>query len=468
MGNQLKKEYEDISEQPSATGGLGLRWRLFQAKQKSNQQKVTIFWLDKKSIPKNLRNDRYFELFKQSVDRCYKIKHPYILKNTPNKQQAIFGGSKRDCSKESNGSGGGGGGGGDGTNSNQSSENVDPLIKQHKFGDLEIKLGLSELCEAVLFLHRDAHMIHGFINPCNIYITESGDWKLFGFPFREHISVETEEINIREKYDFIKTNELPYYPSLDCLAPEYIRTKAITAKSDAFSIGRIAYMIHRYKSGIRRDKSITSEDEYRRAVNEWSTHGFHTQGIPNDLVDGLRGLLQIEAGQRTDIKSFCSCKYFADTVLRVLLYLEKLLEKEEASRIAFLKNLPRVYYLFIFFFLKGGGMNFFFLKKKKKNPFKTNVIEQFEPMLLRTKVLPPLLLQMKDSRLVLAVMPSIFKMTEVLSADDFRTVIQPAIQPYLLGEQIPPQLFYYVIVNIDIIVKKVSVDSKRELIVPLI
>jgi serine/threonine protein kinase len=47
-------------------------------------------------------------------------------------------------------------------------------------GELDTKNGLRQLSEALLFLHRDAKLYHRFVDPCNVYITKDGDWKLGG------------------------------------------------------------------------------------------------------------------------------------------------------------------------------------------------------------------------------------------------------------------------------------------------
>jgi len=49
--------------------------------------------------------------------------------------------------------------------------------------EVEIRHGLFELSEALVFLHSDAKMLHSNLNPSSIIINEKGSWKLAGFDF---------------------------------------------------------------------------------------------------------------------------------------------------------------------------------------------------------------------------------------------------------------------------------------------
>lgn len=63
-------------------------------------------------------------------------------------------------------------------------------------------------------------------------------------------------------------------------------------------------------------------------------------------------------------------------------YLDKLLEKEESSRVKFLQKFPDILHL-------------------------------FDVQTLRRKVIPPILLQMKDERFRMHTIPVLLKLTEV-------------------------------------------------------
>ena len=181
MGNQLKKEYDVDLNQQSGSGGLGLRWKLYSATDLKTKEECTIFTFSKKELPKSMKKgaDRFISLLKKEVERGYKFKHPNCLRVIkPIKEfrgELAFVTERVMCSLANIL--------GDttyniGGEPSNSSFILPPKLQNYKFGDLRLRSGLAQLCDAALFMHNDAHMIHGFIDPSNVYITETGDWKL--------------------------------------------------------------------------------------------------------------------------------------------------------------------------------------------------------------------------------------------------------------------------------------------------
>lgn len=172
----------------------------------------------------------------------------------------------------------------------------------------------------------------------------------FGFQFAEHVATENDEAHLG--WDFTNEKELAYYPPFECLPPEVMISNILTIKSDVFSIGRVAYILHRQQSGIRKDKIMKSADEYRRFVNNLniaSSHlniknnrGIPFEGIPQNLIETLKNTLKPDEKLRCKVEDIINCKYLNDMIVRVIRYLEKLLDKEEDGRIKFLKKLPEV------------------------------------------------------------------------------------------------------------------------------
>ena len=435
MGNQLKKEY-DIEEEQSGSGGLGHQWRIFNARELKTKQSVSIFILDKKSLSKEIKKEEYYNLFKKSVERGNKLKHPNILKvykpilessnqlafvtervngslsnyfgnnmncNTifsdllktsiPSMSMNISSlkiGSSNKSSKDKNndssnspdGNSGsnrydtiGGGPSGYESPSNNSKTHarkklsdigiivdsngmiIENRLTKYEFSNLEIKTGISQICEAIKFIHNNAHMIHGFIDPCNIYITSSGNWKLFGFMFSQHISDNNENISLSRDdngWDFTNNKRLPFLPTFTCLAPELLIENKINLKSDVFSIARIVYFLLRHINKLLRlekDLIFLNCDEYQHYLNKLKEYLFNKNSynskeflnkIPQSLIDGLTNALETNYVERCDLDTFLNCKYFCDMIVRVIRYLEKMLEKDEANKIKFLKRLPEV------------------------------------------------------------------------------------------------------------------------------
>ncbi|XP_077282832.1 SCY1-like protein 2 [Temnothorax americanus] len=57
------------------------------------------------------------------------------------------------------------------------------LVKEYELHELEVKYGLLQITEALLFLHGNCKVLHRNICPTSIIITKRGTWKLSGFEF---------------------------------------------------------------------------------------------------------------------------------------------------------------------------------------------------------------------------------------------------------------------------------------------
>ncbi len=167
----------------------------------------------------------------------------------------------------------------------------------------------------------------------------------FGFQFAEHLATEYDEARL--SMDWTDRNELPYLPAMDCLAPEMMVSNVMTRKSDVFSLSRCCYIMHRQQSGIRRDAPIESVEEFRSFIQELSVRrdAVPWQGIPSALVPALQRALVCDERERCNVDDVVNCQYLNDVMVRVIRFLDKLLDKERAAKIAFLAKLPEVQYM---------------------------------------------------------------------------------------------------------------------------
>ena len=53
--------------------------------------------------------------------------------------------------------------------------------------DIELKMHILELIEGLQFLHNDVKCAHLDLSPSNIYITQSGRWKIAGSTYQQQI-----------------------------------------------------------------------------------------------------------------------------------------------------------------------------------------------------------------------------------------------------------------------------------------
>jgi len=425
MGNQLRKEY-DFTEEQSGSGGIGLRWRLYDATEKSTGRECTVWLLDKAKISKRMRTEAFFDLFRKEAREGNTLRHPGVLsiiKPLQESRNELCLVTERVLGSIANLLG-------DDTNLPK----VPMSIVSHKFSELDIKTGLGGLGETIMFLHRDAKMYHLFVDPATVYVTPKGQWKLFGFYFLKRVNRSGEIVKL--DWDFTNKSNLAMLPGFPCLSPEIALKGEATEKSDAWSLGRLAYYVQRHKSGVRPDSPILEIHEFRGLVNGMRRSGANTHGLPDSLKKPLQNLLQVEGSARTGIRTFCDSDYFSDVVVKCLRYLEKLLEKEVASRIQFLKKLPQV-------------------------------LDMFDQKTLIQKVLGPLVLQMQDKNMTMYTLPPIMQIADRVEKQVLQQQIWPSLKAYLVMDD-PPQLLFLHLKHIKTLLVKLSQNDIRDHVIPLL
>ena len=159
-------------------------------------------------------------------------------------------------------------------------------------------------------------------------------------------------------------------------------------------------------------------------------------GIPESLVNTLNNMLIPDEMKRIDVDAVLKSTYLNDILVRVIRYLDKLLDKDVNSRNKFFKKLPEV-------------------------------ISKFPSDIMVSKVIPPLILQMKDPNFVMSVLPSIFKITQHITPLIFQQYIQPTLSTYWISAK-PPNVFFTICLNIDKIASRVTKKDLKEQIVPIL
>ena len=98
----------------------------------------------------------------------------------------------------------------------------------HCSSELELKIHILELLEALNFLHNSVKLVHLGINLNNIYITSDGKWKLGGFVYSQNLT--NDGLSDCEA----KPNEFSY------VSPEVAVQSKCAYASDTFSLINIA------------------------------------------------------------------------------------------------------------------------------------------------------------------------------------------------------------------------------------
>ena len=150
MGNPLLKNY-NIEKDHFLTGGFNNLWKIYKGSRKDRKQDVCIFVLEKKVLDKYPKDEReeILNSLKKEAGALVKFKHPSVLgiyeQVLEDKQTLIYV-------------------------TEPVQYTLNSWIETSGASKLEIKLMITEICHVLNFLHDDAHVIHGSLNPENIYI----------------------------------------------------------------------------------------------------------------------------------------------------------------------------------------------------------------------------------------------------------------------------------------------------------
>lgn len=108
--------------------------------------------------------------------------------------------------------------------------------------ELEIKILLLELFEAINFVHQNAKQVHCGISPENLYVTKEGKLKVGGFNFSAQLT--TEEHSQLAVNPNCRFNEFGMVPNLKFAAPEVSQLSGrCSPHTDLYSLACIIYFL---------------------------------------------------------------------------------------------------------------------------------------------------------------------------------------------------------------------------------
>jgi SCY1-like protein 2 len=341
--------------------------------------------------------------------------------------------------------------------------------EQPPLSELEVKYGLAHLAETLQFLNQDARLVHGGVSPRSVAVTRDGGWRLCGFEFCESVAVaagaaaaaaaggaaaaadqqlqhQTQQQQQQEQqlvsYDYYSSAppvESLLSPPLSFTAPELVsggsgpvgagigarawlvphcEAGRLTAAADAFSLAALAYeMTTRRRllpapevvgggrggggySGAGGGSGSDAVASYRSRLaaleaaaaagaplGTTTTTGAAAAAslaaandsslLPPSLEPTLRAMLLAPCpSSRPPCSSLLLSPFLQDDMLlRALRFLDAALQREPAQKVAFLRDLASLW-------------------------------PRFDDRLLRLRVLPPVVAEMRSSDVVaLAALP---------------------------------------------------------------
>ena len=91
----------------------------------------------------------------------------------------------------------------------------------------------------------------------------------------------------------------------------------------------------------------------------------------------------------------------------------------------------------------------------------THVLDRFSEGLRTRKILPSLLEEMKDTQLLPYILPNVFAISQVLSAQQFASLVLPPLKP-LFAVKEPPQNMITLLDNLQMLQDKTEKIVFRE------
>ncbi|KAK1118526.1 hypothetical protein K0M31_014835 [Melipona bicolor] len=328
LPNALQNLYE-VGKQ-SATAGPENAWRIYDGYTKTDRKEVSIFFFDKRSVDKlhkPKRKETVTEILRTGARQMERFSHPKILQAYKVEEctdslafasEPVLASLANVLAYQEQRA----------NNIGQSSSNATKqtssvashratYAKEYELLDIEIKYGLLQITEALLFLHGTCKVLHRNVCPASIIITKRGTWKLSGLEFIEKVN-EMTTISLQPW-----TNRTPkmIQPNLDYIAPEVQQKKMGGFYSDMYSFGMtICAIFNQGRPLIQANHSCSEYLKQLENLKEQVEMMLHL--IPLPLREAVSRLLHVDPEKRPTIQVLSMIKYFQDPPVYALQFLD--------------------------------------------------------------------------------------------------------------------------------------------------
>ncbi|XP_026830100.1 SCY1-like protein 2 isoform X2 [Ooceraea biroi] len=332
LPDTIRKTYE-IGKQ-SATAGPENVWRIYDGYRKKDRMEISIFLFDKRSVEKihkPKRKDAITDILRESATRMERISHPKLLQVYKVEECAdtLAFASEPVLASLSNVlaykeqlantlAAQSSGPMGKQNHPPASSHHRSVFIKEYELLELEIKYGLLQITEALLFLHGNCKLFHRNVCPTSIIITKRGTWKLSGFEFIERINENNLPITVQPW-----TKHMPKMtqPNLDYIAPEVQQKKLGSFSSDMYSLGMTICAI--YNQGRPLIQANHSCSDYLKQLDALDEQvSLILPLVPIPLREAVTRLLHKDPEQRPTAQVLTMIKFFRDPFVHALQFLD--------------------------------------------------------------------------------------------------------------------------------------------------
>jgi len=428
MGNLAALLRDHTLGDQIASGGPGNIWKIFDAKRRPNNEPVSLFVFDKAILERQPKPTAkaVSDMLLNEVQILTKLRHPRvlaILRPAQDTKKAIIFETEPVFASLAN--------------ILRDYSNIKPshALESFQLEPLEIKIGILQIAEGLDFLHHNANLIHRNICPSSIYLTRKGEWKICGFNFSTFSSYKPgvgdgtplKEFNAREGFQT--------QPDMDYLAPENIFTKRYDYSSDLFSLGCTLYQMY---AGSKLFTNLGNVLTYKHNIEQLH-RSLDLHKVPPELHRTLQELLSLDPTKRLDTRGFMTSDYFNDIHLRSMAFLSNLMEKENPAKAAFFKG----FY---------------------------NILETFTPRIIESKVLPPLLQELKNEIQLPFVVPIVMELSKKLTPRKFQTIVFPFMSPLFNIDLVlrNPTLGPLLVQNLDFFITKLPDNIVEQSVLPFL
>ena len=207
-------------------------------------------------------------------------------------------------------------------------KDLDVLLRKMGTFDNELALQIiSELVNAIDYLHNEMEIAHNDLKPSNILLDNNFHIKLIDFSTARIKN----KIFDKKKGDFIPSESYitkDIIGTAEFISPEMVNQKITDYRTnDVWSLGVIIYMIFNGETPFKGKNDFITLDKVKEGK-----YNYIKKDIPEDVIDLLNNILIKDTNKRYDIKKIKEHKYFKN---KVPIDLEKL---EELNKLSIEKN----------------------------------------------------------------------------------------------------------------------------------
>ncbi|KAI4498141.1 hypothetical protein M0802_006627 [Mischocyttarus mexicanus] len=426
------RNFCDIGKQ-TATAGPEHVWRIYDAYRKEDGKEVSVFFFDKRSVEKlhkPKRKEIVTEILRYGAKEMQRFAHPKILqvyKVEECPETLAFASEPVLASlanvlafqdqQELN-------------RQNLSQSNRPCYVKDYELLDIEIKYGLLQITEALLFLHNNCHpkILHRNVCPSSIIITKRGTWKLAGFEFIKVIN----KIPIDIK-PWTSSKSKMTQPNLDYLAPETQQKELDSFSSDMYSLGMTICAI--FNHGKPLIQANHNYSEYLRQIENLDDQvNIFLPSVVFPLREAISRLLQKDVNLRPTAQVLSMIKYFRDPLVHAFQFLDvsklkDLSQKEHFYTTTLKEFLPyvpkKLLYQHIWWYLRAELQTqevlsavlqpiLYIIEKSTKEEFEKIIFPTLRPLFLNRKSINGTVTMLENLHVILKKTPLEYIDTEVL------------------------------------------------------